>query len=226
MPQYQQEVEVNLGRVNQRLGTSLHVEEVEQILYRLGFTVESLGESWRVIIPARRLDLNIEEDLMEEVARIHGYDNIPSTYPIGERTGGSLTNTQKLKRKARRFLEGAGMNEAITYSLTSEAKSVQFMLKETAADVRVLMPMSAERQVLRRSLIPHLLDSVGYNKNRQQTNVAFFEMGSVFLPTPDDNLPHEELRIAGALTAHSESLAGQKQRRALISLPLKESSKG
>ncbi|MFB4159775.1 phenylalanine--tRNA ligase subunit beta [Geomicrobium sp. JSM 1781026] len=200
MPQYQQEVEVNLGRVNQRLGTSLHVEEVEQILYRLGFTVESLGESWRVIIPARRLDLNIEEDLMEEVARIHGYDNIPSTYPIGERTGGSLTNTQKLKRKARRFLEGAGMNEAITYSLTSEAKSVQFMLKETAADVRVLMPMSAERQVLRRSLIPHLLDSVGYNKNRQQTNVAFFEMGSVFLPTPDDNLPHEELRIAGALT--------------------------
>jgi len=210
MPVFEQEVELSLGAVNTRLGTELDQKETEEILYRLGFGVEDLGDRWRISIPSRRLDINIQEDLIEEIARIYGYDRIPTTYPVSERSAGRLSNTQKLKRKARRFLEGAGLEEAITYSLTSEDKSKRFRLDEFSDDVRVLMPMSEERKVLRQSLLPQLLDSISYNKNRQNNDLALFEMGAVFLPNPGEKLPSELWHIAGAFSGNWTAAAWNK----------------
>ncbi|MBB6448290.1 phenylalanyl-tRNA synthetase beta chain [Geomicrobium halophilum] len=201
LPAFEQEVYLNLGRLNVRLGTELGVYEVETILIRLGLEVTDIGEEWRVRIPSRRMDITIEEDLIEEVARLYGYDHIPTTLPTGARSAGALTDEQKRRRKIRRYLESTGMQEAITYSLTSAQKADEFLINDHDQGIRVLMPMSEEREVLRRSLIPHLLDATLHNLNRQLANVALFEVGTVFFPTADENKqPEERLHIGGTLS--------------------------
>ena len=110
------------------------------------------GETFTVTVPTRRGDITIEADLVEEVARLYGYDNIPSTLPVGSTTPGALTDYQQKRRKARRTLEGAGLYQATTYSLTSEEKAAQFAL-EARESIRLAMPMSEERSQLRLSIV-------------------------------------------------------------------------
>ncbi|SDI59562.1 phenylalanine--tRNA ligase subunit beta [Natribacillus halophilus] len=201
LPEFEQEVHLNLGRLNMRLGTALGVDEVEDILQRLGLIVTDIGDEWRVRIPSRRLDITIEEDLIEEVARLYGYDRIPTTLPVGARSAGALTNEQKRRRKIRRFLESAGLQEAITYSLTSAQYAEKFVLHQGEENMRMLMPMSEERAVLRRSLIPHLLDAAHHNVNRQIPNISLFELGAIFEPDSDHRKqPEEHLHVAGVLS--------------------------
>ncbi|QQK77172.1 phenylalanine--tRNA ligase subunit beta [Salicibibacter cibarius] len=201
LPAVVQEVHLSLERLNTRLGTELEPEETEALLHRLDLEVTDLGNEWRVRIPSRRLDLSIEEDLIEEVARLYGYDRIPTTLPVGARSAGALTDEQKSRRKLRRFLESTGMQEAITYSLTSVQKADQFLLHESDRKMGVLMPMSEEREVLRRSLVPHLLDAGVYNVNRQLEDVFLFEIGTVFEPYADENKqPAEHEHVAGILS--------------------------
>ncbi|QQK80995.1 phenylalanine--tRNA ligase subunit beta [Salicibibacter cibi] len=213
LPAVVQEVHLNLERLNMRLGTELESEEVETLLHRLGLEVTNLGNEWRVHIPSRRLDLSIEEDLMEEVARLYGYDRIPTTLPVGARSAGALTGEQKNRRKLRRFLESTGMQEAITYSLTSAQNADQFLLRQSDRKMRVLMPMSEEREVLRRSLIPHLLEGGVYNVNRQLEDVFLFEIGTVFEPSADENKqPGEHEHVAGVLSGqwHNHAWNGEE----------------
>ncbi|QDI91091.1 phenylalanine--tRNA ligase subunit beta [Salicibibacter halophilus] len=201
LPPVVQEVHLNLGRVNMRLGTELGAEEVETLLHRLGLEVTDIGNKWQVRIPSRRLDLSIEEDLMEEIARLYGYDRIPTTLPVGARSAGALTDEQKRRRRLRRFLESTGMQEAITYSLTSVQKANKFLLPQSNHKMRVLMPMSEEREVLRRSLIPHLLEGGVYNANRQLDDFFLFEIGTVFEAQADENKqPAEHEHVAGVLS--------------------------
>ncbi|AXF55843.1 phenylalanine--tRNA ligase subunit beta [Salicibibacter kimchii] len=213
LPAVVQEVYLHLGRLNRRLGTALGVNEVETLLHRLGLEVTDLGNEWQVRIPSRRLDLSIEEDLIEEVARLYGYDRIPTTLPIGARSAGALTVEQKRRRKLRRFLESTGIQEAITYSLTSAQKADQFLLHQSDRQMQVLMPMSEEREVLRRSLIPHLLEAGVYNANRQLEDVFLFEIGAVFEPDADENKqPTEHEHVAGVLSGqwHNHAWNGEE----------------
>lgn len=192
-------VSVSLSRINNVLGTSIDTDVVGQIFTNLKFEFREDNETFTVTVPSRRGDITIEEDLIEEVARLYGYDAVPTTLPIGEGTPGRLTDYQQKRRLVRRYLEGAGLYQAVTYSLTSETKVNQFALEATAS-IRLAMPMSEERSVLRLSIIPHLLEVIGHNVARQIDSVAIYETGSVFLSTSENELPVEKEHLAGAVT--------------------------
>lgn len=194
-------VSVTVSKINDVLGTSIDAATVKDIFRRLRLEATQEGETFVVSVPSRRGDITIEEDLVEEVGRLYGYDHIPATLPTGVASRGQLTSYQASRRKARKYLQHAGLYEAVTYSLTSNSKVKRFALETKDAEpVRLALPMSEERAELRFSLIPHLLDAVAYNVARKEENVHLFEAGSVFLTTEENDLPHEEEYLAGALT--------------------------
>ncbi|KIQ93499.1 Phenylalanine--tRNA ligase beta subunit [Anoxybacillus thermarum] len=205
-------VTITLDRINNVLGTTITKEEVAGILTNLQFTFTEDNGTFTIAVPSRRRDIAIEEDIIEEVARLYGYDNLPATLPVGEANPGKLTPYQTKRRKVRRYLEDAGLFQAITYSLTNEAKATMFAL-ETAEPIRLALPMSEERSVLRQSLVPHLLEAASYNRARQVENVALYEIGSVYLATNANELPSEKERLAGVLTGvwHAHVWQGEKK---------------
>jgi phenylalanyl-tRNA synthetase beta chain len=205
-------VSITLEKINNVIGTNLTVADVEAIFERLQFAVSSEGETVTVTAPTRRGDIKIEEDLIEEVARLYGYDNIPKTLPIGSATPGKLSDYQKKRRIVRQYLEGAGLFQAVTYSLTSEEKAAQFAL-EKRDFIRLAMPMSEDRSILRLSIMPQLLEVVKYNSARQNDSLAVYETGAVFLANGNEVLPEEQEHLAGAITGlwHSHSWQGEKK---------------
>ncbi|WP_129727780.1 phenylalanine--tRNA ligase subunit beta [Ectobacillus funiculus] len=197
----QNTVSVSVEKINSVLGTAITAEEVAAIFTNLKFPFSQENGTFQVEVPTRRPDITIEEDLVEEVGRLYGYDHIPATLPVAETTRGKLSEKQAKRRKTRRYLEGAGLYEAITYSLTSAEKAKQYALKETALEpIRLALPMSEERSQLRLSLVPHLLEAASYNNARKIENVALYEIGSVFLPAGQDEQPKEEQHLAGVMT--------------------------
>ncbi|MFB5282282.1 phenylalanine--tRNA ligase subunit beta [Peribacillus sp. Hz7] len=205
-------ISITLNKINGLLGTSMSVSEVQDIFTRLQFDVAVEGENFTVTIPTRRGDITIEADLVEEAARLYGYDNIPSTLPTGTTTPGALSDYQQKRRKARRTLEGAGLFQAITYSLTSAEKAAQFAL-EARESIRLAMPMSEERSQLRLSIVPQLLEVVKYNNARQMDSVALYEIGSVFLKQDGEQLPEEREHVAAAITGLWESHLWQGEKK-------------
>ncbi|EDL63434.1 phenylalanine--tRNA ligase subunit beta [Bacillus sp. SG-1] len=205
-------VTITLEKINSVLGTDISAEDVESIFRRLQFQVSVSGNEFQVTVPTRRGDITIEEDLLEEVARLYGYDNLPLTLPEGDATAGSLTPFQIKRRATRRNLEGSGLMQAITYSLTNDAKAGQFALHKREP-IRLIMPMSEERSNLRLSIIPQLLEALSYNSARQNDSLAFYEVGSVFLKEENQELPSEHEHIAGALTGlwNSHPWQGEKK---------------
>lgn len=205
-------VQTTVEKVNRILGMNISAEEMKSIFDRLQFGVELDGSTLTVTVPTRRGDITIEEDLVEEVARLYGYDNIPTTLPVGQAIPGKLTSYQAKRRKVRRYLEGTGLYQAITYSLTSEEKAAKYAL-ESAELTKLSLPMSEERSVLRLSLLPHLLDALRYNVARQTDQVALYEVSSVFLSQEKDTQPLEKERLSAAITGlwHSHSWQGEKK---------------
>ncbi|ATH92710.1 phenylalanyl-tRNA synthase subunit beta [Bacillus glycinifermentans] len=205
-------ISLSADKVTKVLGVSISKEEMADIFKRLGFSVEEAGGKLIVTVPTRRGDITIEEDLIEEVARLYGYDNIPSTLPEVTGFTGGLTPYQEKRRKVRRFLEGAGLSQAITYSLTNDKKATAFALEKSFKTI-LSLPMSEERSVLRHSLLPNLLDSVAYNLARQTDSAAFYEIGSVFLKVEEQTKPVEKEHVAGAVTGlwHKNLWQGEKK---------------
>lgn len=205
-------VSITLEKINTLLGTALTMAEVEAIFAKLKFETTVDGDEMTVTAPTRRGDITIPEDLVEEVARLYGYDNIPKTLPTASGTVGKLSDYQAKRRAVRRYLEGAGLYQAVTYALTSPAKATAFSL-EVKDTVKLSMPMSEERSVLRQSIVPQLLEVLKYNVARQNDSVALYETGTVFLHTADNELPEEREHVAGALTGlwHSQAWQGEKK---------------
>ncbi|MDF2789400.1 MAG: phenylalanyl-tRNA synthase subunit beta [Neobacillus sp.] len=205
-------VSITLEKINSVIGTNLTVQDVEAIFERLQFAVSVEENLITVTAPTRRGDIKIEEDLIEEVARLYGYDNIPKTLPIGSATPGKLSDYQEKRRIVRQYLEGAGLFQAVTYSLTSEEKAAQFAL-EKRDFIRLAMPMSEDRSILRLSIMPQLLEVVKYNSARQNDSLAVYETGAVFLANGNEVLPEEQEHLAGAITGlwHSHSWQGEKK---------------
>lgn len=185
--------------INERLGMKISLEDMLSILERLKFGVEAANGLLIIDAPTRRQDIKIEEDIVEEIARLYGYDEIPMTLPEGANQVGQLTSYQANRRVVRSFMEGAGLYQAVTYSLTSDALSQRFALKPEPV-TRLLMPMSEDRSTLRQSLIPHLIEAAAYNVARKADSVALYEVGSVFLGQTDEGLPYEEEHVAAVLT--------------------------
>lgn len=185
--------------INNRLGMDLSTEEIAGSLSKLGLETEVRGETLNISIPSRRDDLKIREDITEEVARIYGYDALPSSLPeYTSITPGKLTDEQKKVRIIRHQLESLGLTQAINYALTSREKSKQFT--ERTEGLELLMPMSEDHAVLRNSMIPHLIDNAVYNVNRQQKDVQLYEMGRVFVSRGEGNQPEEIEMLGGVLT--------------------------
>jgi phenylalanyl-tRNA synthetase beta chain len=205
-------VSTTLGKINSVIGMSLDVKTVEGIFAQLKFDVKTDNEVFKVTVPTRRGDITIEEDLIEEVARLYGYDNIPSTLPIGEATPGGLTDYQLKRRIVRSYLESTGLYQAVTYSLTSEDKVSQYAL-DKREPIRLAMPMSEERSLLRLSIVPQLLEVLKYNAARQHDSTGVYETGAVFLADSGQELPEEQEHLAIALTGlwHSHLWQGEKK---------------
>lgn len=205
-------VTTTVEKVNRVLGMNISSEEMKSIFERLQFGVVLDNSTLTVTVPTRRGDITIEEDLVEEIARLYGYDNIPTTLPIGQAIPGKLTDYQEKRRKVRRYLEGTGLFQAITYSLTNEEKAPKYAL-EVSELTRLALPMSEERSVLRLSLLPHLLDALKYNLARQIDQVGLYEIGSVFLSQGKDQQPLEKERLSAAITGlwHSHSWQAEKK---------------
>ncbi len=168
--------------VKDLLGIELEKNEVASLLeaLQLGVKKEEDGEL-RVSIPSFRPDLEGEADLIEEVARHHGYNNIPLTLPQGMGQG-RLTTGQRVERRARRLLQAMGLSEVINYSFIAPEPNQSFSAEIMARgdSLKLNNPLSEEMSVMRRSLIPGLLETVRRNINRSQEKVAVFELGALF----------------------------------------------
>ncbi|WP_058307153.1 phenylalanine--tRNA ligase subunit beta [Gracilibacillus massiliensis] len=207
--------------INDRLGTDISNDQIADILRKLHFNFEQDGETFTVYAPTRRQDIVIFEDMVEEIARIYGYDNLPFTLPSGGSQAGGLTKQQELKRHVKRFLEGAGLSETVTYSLTTKDRATQLLSPEVASDlvstVSLAMPMSEEHSTLRLSILPEMLASVAYNLARKQSNVAYYELGSIFISKEEkvSQQPVEKLRLAGALTGEWLTHPWQQEKKSV-----------
>ncbi|APC48080.1 phenylalanine--tRNA ligase subunit beta [Virgibacillus halodenitrificans] len=199
-------ITMNTTEINKRLGTKITTDEIIKILNSLRFRFDNEGEAFTVYAPTRRQDITIFEDMLEEVARIYGYDQLPYTLPSGASQAGGLTNNQQLKRNINNFLQGAGLLETITYSLTNEnfiSKLISPEIKEENVHaVQLAMPMSKDHKYLRLSLLPELVDILAYNQARNQDDLAYYELGKIFISDEEvlTSQPDERLRLSGALS--------------------------
>ena len=193
-------IKITAEKVNKTVGFNLSCGEIKAIFEQLGFKTQQNGDELTVNVPSRRKDITIKEDLIEEVARIYGYDNIPSTMPVFEDvTNGELTDRQHKTRIVKETLEGAGLDQAITYSLVSKDHAKDFAL-QTRPTISLLMPMSEAHSTLRQSLLPHLIEAVAYNVARKNKDVKLYEIGRVFFGNDEGELPEEVEYLSGILT--------------------------
>ncbi|MGT2925722.1 phenylalanine--tRNA ligase subunit beta [Streptococcus cuniculipharyngis] len=196
------QVSTNLDYVNTRLGTVLTMSEIEAIFDQLGFGfVANDEQGFMVSVPKRRWDITIPADLVEEIARIYGYDKLPTTLPQTDGTVGELTSMQSLCRQVQTLAEGLGLSEIITYALTTPEKALSFTPQPSQL-TELMWPMTIERSALRQNLIAGMLDTVAYNVARKNTNLALYELGRVFEQTknPQEDLPTENEHFALVLT--------------------------
>lgn len=212
-------VEISLSRINGMLGTELSSLEIKTIFSRLHFAVEVSGDGvWNVNVPSRRGDITRDVDLVEEVARLHGYDEIPTTLIDGQTTAGSLTKPQAIRRELRSILTGAGVHEAICYSVTSEQRTKLFTeLSGDTKPIPLAMPMSEERSVLRTTLIPSLLEAAAYNLTRKNNDLALFEIGNVYHSDEEvlTRLPQEKPRVSLLLSGNRRSASWNRSAEAV-----------
>ncbi|MGT2753876.1 phenylalanine--tRNA ligase subunit beta [Streptococcus ovis] len=194
-------VTTSIDYVNRSLGTNLAYADIAAIFRRLGMDISGDEESFTVQVPRRRWDITIPADLVEEIARIYGYNNLPTTLPQEDGTAGELTSTQKLRRQIRNLAEGAGLTEIISYALTTPEKAVEFTVAPTTV-TELMWPMTVDRSALRQNMISGMLDTVAYNVARKNKNLALYEIGKIFEQTgnPKEDLPQEISKFAFVLT--------------------------
>lgn len=201
LPTEPAQVSTSLNYVNVRLGTNLTMADIQNVFDKLEFPVTGDQEHFTVTVPRRRWDISIQADLVEEIARIYGYEKLPTTLPEAAGTAGELTASQNLRRKVRTLAEGAGLSEIISYALTTPEKAVQFAQNPTNV-TELMWPMSIERSALRQNVVAGMLDTIAYNVARKNKDIAIYEIGKVFEQkgNPKEDLPNEQDTFALAMT--------------------------
>lgn len=190
-------------KANSLIGIDLPREEIIQILKRLECQVTEIQDgSLDVAPPSYRVDIEREIDLVEEIARLNGFDKIPATLPIARIASDRPSKHQHLEKSVRNILVDHGMNEIINFSFTDPGAAGKLML---AADdprhvaIKLCNPLVDEQSVMRTSLLPGLLETVARNINFRSLDLKLFEMRRVYLPVTGEDIPHEPLYIVGAL---------------------------
>jgi phenylalanyl-tRNA synthetase beta chain len=190
-------INLSVSQVNKVLGSAVTKARARKILASLGFNLQGgQGDSVRVKVPAHRPDVRLEVDLIEEVARIYGYDNIPVTLPA-VKPQAPIAGKRDLVLLIKNSLLGLGLSEAITYSLIDRGLLKGFWQEGTDKKVvEIANPLSREQEVLRSSLLPSLARCLAYNLNQKQSSVNIFEIAKVFSQNDSGLLEEEILSIA------------------------------
>ncbi len=185
------EISVTVSKINQVLGILLEKETILDIFRRLGFETKEKKEEILVTVPTRRIDISIPEDLIEEVGRIYGIDKIVGKEMILPVVPGTVNKNYRMIRNK---LASMGLNETLSYSLISEKEVHQFTL-DNFEMVKVLDPMSEDRNTLRYSLLPSLFHIYEYNKARESKDICIFEIGKGFSKRDENYLEENKLAI-------------------------------
>lgn len=189
-------VTLRAARIKRLLGADIAPEQITDSLTRLGMQVMDDGaEGWQVTPPSFRFDIALEADLIEEVARVVGYTNLPSHHPHGALAIAAQPEAVISISKLRQLLIDRGYQEAITYSFVDPAMQRRF--DPAITPLALANPISAEMAVMRTSLWPGLMQALIHNQNRQQARIRLFEMGTRFVP--HDNETREEKIISGII---------------------------
>lgn len=176
----QKVITLTTSRVNGLLGTSITTQEIADIFTRLHFEYILEDETFQVTVPTYRNDMSMPADLIEEVARMYGYDTIPSTLPLMEMTKGALTDVQDKTRFIRHLLADLGLHEVMTYTLTSPTMVDDFNLFHENKEVELMLPLGEERSVTRKSVIPSLLQVINYNNSHANKDVCIYELSNTY----------------------------------------------
>ena len=190
------QVTLRSNRIKRVLGQEIPSDEVENILKRLELAVEPMDGGWAVTAPSFRFDIEIEEDLIEEVARVYGYDKLPTTLPESGAHMQASSESQVAMARLQEILISRGYHEAITYSFIDP--ELQQLFSPGEAPIALSNPISADMSVMRTSHWPGLAQAVSRNLNRQQNTVKFFESGLKFLGQGADI--KQERFISGMVT--------------------------
>lgn len=190
-------VDLNCSSINRILGVEIPAPKVKKILSDLGFKARAkLKNKFSVLIPGHRQDIVLEQDLIEEIARIYGYGSIPNTLPAVA-LGAKKEKIERMASLVKNMLVGLGLNEAITYSLIDKDLLAAFSTKSEERPIEVQNPLSKGQEVLRPTAIPSLCSRVAYNLNQKQEHVNLFEISRAFL---NHSLqPKEELILTIAI---------------------------
>ena len=172
----EKEIEISYKEINDVLGTNISKEDIVNVFRKLAFKTEAGDETVKVIVPTRRIDISIRADLIEEVGRIYGVDNIQGKLPVVPMRMGHL---DKKTRKIRAKMSNMGLNETLSYILIND-KDVHKFTTDEFEEVRLLDPITEDRNTLRYSIIPSLYKIYEYNKARENKDVCLFEIGKGF----------------------------------------------
>lgn len=197
---------LRVSRCNDLNGIALTKEQIQKMLRSIGIQCTDKDEDTIVVTPPSfRIDIEREADLIEEVARLYGYDNIPVSLPTVNLSYPEQDHVRLLRLETSELFTRIGFSEAINYSFSTPVHLD--MLKLASDDtrrrqVRLLNPLSEEQTVMRTTLLPGLLENVKRNISYQKTSVKLFEIGKVFTPTGENSLPLENTRLAGVLSGN------------------------
>jgi phenylalanyl-tRNA synthetase beta chain len=192
--------------IRRMLGFDMDADQVERILRDLGFAVTANEQGWCVTAPSWRFDISMEADLLEELARIYGYDNLPVTHIKADLVIPHRSEKRLTLRTLRRHLAARGFQEAITYSFIDPKQ--QQVFDPDITPVALKNPISADMAVMRSSLLPGLVKAVVYNTKRQQSRVRLFETGLSFVPGPEGLVQEPTLAMVISGPRLAESWTG------------------
>ena len=185
------EIFITVDNINDVLGTDLSEDDVIDVFKRLKFTGYAEDGNIRVLVPRRRLDISIKEDLIEEVGRIYGVDNIKGKLPILPMKSGSYDKTT---REIRNKMSSLGLNETLTYVLVGENEASKYT-SDDFENLKLLDPLTEERNTLRYSLIPSMVKTYEYNKARNIKDVSIFEIGKGFFKKGEEYGENKKLCV-------------------------------
>ena len=194
----EKDIEITFKNINDVLGTTIPNEEILNVFRKLGFTYTVNNETINVKVPTRRLDISIKEDLVEEISRIYGVDNIQGKLPVVPMRKGSYDKTQ---REIRNKMISLGLNETLSYILINDKEVKNYTLDEFEP-LKLLDPITEDRNTLRYSMIPSLYKIYEYNNAHNQKDVSIFEIGKGFYKKGDNY--GEDTKLCALMTGKYE----------------------
>lgn len=194
-------ISLGISQTNRLLGTAFSASSIASLLQSIEFDAgPENNDHLTVTPPSFRVDVGRPEDLMEEVARLSGYNNIPLTYPAVPVRGRPLLKARASRNRIRQLMVGCGFNEILSYSFIGSGDGDRLGLKHDDSrrqTVAILNPLTEEQAVMRTSLVPGLLQTLQLNLAKQERNLKLFEIGKTFFATEPDALPEEIEMLAG-----------------------------